>query len=99
MKFVGPIAVYLVDDVGALPGGRKLIFLWLLLQAQHQVADIELASPDLPALTLAQLLLVHNHAFKGNQSGLLFGVDVILSGLLDGFFVVLPDAWGIKLHI
>lgn len=88
-----------MDVVRALPGGGELILLWLLLQAQHQVANIELASPDPLTLILVQLLLVHSCAFEGNQSGLLFGVDIILSGLLDGFFVVLPDAWGIKLHI
>lgn len=75
------------------PRGGELVLLWLLLQTQHQVANIELTSPDPPALILAQILLVHIHAFKVNQPGLLFGIDVFLPCFFDSLLLVLPYAW------
>lgn len=84
---------------GPSHGGRELILLLLLFEAEDEVVGVELTSPDASALILPYLLLVDSCAFKGEEPSFLLGVDVIFPRFLRGLLLVPPNSWGVILYV
>lgn len=55
-EMVGPVTEYFMDDVGSFPWGGELVLPRRLLEAEDEVANVELTSPNALPFILAQLL-------------------------------------------
>ena len=86
--------------VGSFPGRRELVFfLYRLGPSEHEIADFEYPSSDLPFVVPTEGLLVVSEADDGCFVGFFEQVDCVLLGLRGSVTVKSLHSWGAMVEV
>ena len=100
LQSVGTRSDYFGHHIGPFPWWRELVFfLRRLGPSEHEIADFEYPSSDLPFMVPAEGLLIASGADDGRLMGLFEQVDCVLLSLRGLVAVKSFHSWGAMVEV